>query len=251
METLRPTIVFAPGAWHSSECFYPVVERLHARGWSTESVSYPSYGAEPPNKTLIDDVASVRTTLEQLINQGREIVLVAHSYGGLVAANATEGLAKEHQAKVGRKGGVIMLVYLAAFVVPKGKGMADMFGGQLPSWINGNNCIPQNPVELFYHDVGEKDLKQAISQLKHTSAIAYHTEALYEPWQDMPCLYFFCEQDRTIPIATQKAFAASLGTDAFEFTCSASHSPFLSMPDKVVEGLEYAARVARQEQGSN
>ena len=63
-------------------------------------------------------------------------MLVAHSYGGLVAANAAEGFAKEQQAKEGRNGGIIMFVYLAAFVVPKGKGMVDMFGGQLPSWIN-------------------------------------------------------------------------------------------------------------------
>lgn len=129
MAISKPTFVFAPGAWHSSECFYLVVERLRARCYATESVSYPSYGAEPPNKTLADGVAALRAPLERLTNKENEIVLVAHSYGGIVAANATEGLGQKSRAEIGNKGGVIMFVYLAAFVVPKGKSMTDMFGG--------------------------------------------------------------------------------------------------------------------------
>ena len=56
-------------------------------------------------------------------------------------------------------------------------------------------------------------------------------------------MYFFCEQDQALVLPVQQHMASMLGESAASFTCSGSHSPFLSMPDKVAEGLEYAAKV--------
>ncbi|KAH7009318.1 hypothetical protein B0J12DRAFT_714941 [Macrophomina phaseolina] len=237
MAMSKPTFVFAPGAWHSSECFYLGFERLRARCYATESICYPSYGVKTPNKTLADDVAALRAPLERLANKENEIILVAHSYGGIVAANATEGLGQKSRAEMGKKGGVIMFVYLAAFVVPKGKSMTDMFGG------NGDYRTPKNPEKLFYHDVDGEPLNKALSQLKHTSSLAYPTEAHYEPWHDIP-------YDQVLLLAVQRVLAASLGASASAFSCDASRSPFLSMPQKVVDGLEYAVNVAQEKRMS-
>ncbi|KAH7124666.1 hypothetical protein EDB81DRAFT_586143, partial [Dactylonectria macrodidyma] len=114
--TTKPTMVFSPGAWHTPHCFDVVRDTLYARGWFTEAVSYPSVAAEPPTKGLADE--------------GTAIVIVVHSYGGLVGANAVEGLGYKQRAKEGQSGGVIMFVYLAAFVTPLGKSIKDMLGGQ-------------------------------------------------------------------------------------------------------------------------
>lgn len=131
----RPTIVFAPGAWHTPDCFDIPREELHKRGWETEAVAYPSVGAEPPTKGLADDAAALRSTLERLADAGREIVLVVHSYGGLVGQNALEGLGCKQRQAGGKKGGVIIFVYLAAFVAPKGASIKAMLGGQFLPWM--------------------------------------------------------------------------------------------------------------------
>ena len=130
----KPTIVFAPGAWHAPDCFDIVREQLHQRGWETEAVTYPSVGAEPPNKGLADDAMALRSTLERLADECKEIVLVAHSYGGLVGQNALQGLGYKQRQAAGKRGGVIMFVYLAAFVAPKGATIKAMLGQFLP-WM--------------------------------------------------------------------------------------------------------------------
>lgn len=136
MSSVKPTIVFAPGAWHTANCFDPARNALTARGWTVEAVEYPSVGAEPPTKGLSDDAAAVRETLQRLADEGKPIVLVVHSYGGLVGANAVEGLGYKQRAKQGKTGGVIMFVYLAAFVTPLGKSIIEMLGGQPLPWMN-------------------------------------------------------------------------------------------------------------------
>ena len=131
----KPVFVFAPGAWHTPDCYEIVREQLHSNGWETEAVAYPSVGAEPPNKGLADDAAVLRATMTTLADAGREIVLVVHSYGGLVGQNAVEGLGYKQRAAAGKKGGVIMFVYLTAFVAPKGATIKAMLGGNFLPWM--------------------------------------------------------------------------------------------------------------------
>lgn len=137
----KPTIMFAPGAWHTPDSFGLVQDALHARGWSTEAVSYPSVGAEPPTKGLDDDATALRAALERACDVGKKIVLVVHSYGGLVGANAVQGLGYQQRLQQGLAGGIIMFVYLAAFVTPLGKSIKDMLGGQLLPWMNVQVCV--------------------------------------------------------------------------------------------------------------
>jgi pimeloyl-ACP methyl ester carboxylesterase len=131
----KPTIVFPPGAWHTPDCFDIVREQLHQRGWETEAVAYPSMGAEPPNKGLAEDAAAVRVVLDELINHGKDIVLVVHSYGGLVGQNAVDGLGVKQRQAAGKRGGIINFVYLAAFVAPKGLTIKEMLGSQFLPWM--------------------------------------------------------------------------------------------------------------------
>jgi hypothetical protein len=59
----------------------------------------------------------------------------------------------------------------------------------------------------------------------------------------MLCTYFFCEADQALEFPVQQLLAKALGPDAVTFTSKGSHSPFLSEPQDVVEGVEYAAKV--------
>ncbi|KAH7022209.1 Alpha/beta hydrolase fold-1 [Ilyonectria destructans] len=243
MANSKPTILLAPGAWHTADCFDLVRDALHARGWPTEAVNYPSVGAEPPNKGLAEDAAALRTAAERLVDAGKHIVLVVHSYGGLVGANAVQGLGYQQRLKQGLTGGIIMFVYLAAFVTPLGKSIKEMLGGQFLPWMNfqENYVYPDTPEVIFYHDMDSEAQKKAISALKHQSAAVFTDTVTYEPWQDIECMYFFCNEDKALPLPVQSQMAELLGPNAAKFHTVASHSPFLSQVGDVVKGLEHAA----------
>ncbi|KAL1633581.1 hypothetical protein SLS58_011033 [Diplodia intermedia] len=244
----KPTLVFAPGAWHTPDCYDIVREQLHQRGWATEAVAYPSVGAEPPTKGLADDAAAVRATLERLADEAKEIVLVVHSYGGLVGQNSVEGLGFQQRQKAGKKGGVIMLVYLSAFVAPKGATIKAMLGGQFLPWMkmDGDYCHADTPEQIFYHDVEAEGQKKAVGKLKHQSARIFTDEVTYEPWHEIECMYFYCEADQALPLPIQQAMAKALGDKAVSYTSVGSHSPFLSQPKEVVDGIEFAAKAGQE-----
>ncbi|CEI66994.1 hypothetical protein FVEN_g9774 [Fusarium venenatum] len=240
----NPTIVFAPGAWHTADCYDVVRNDLHSRGWSTEAVDYPSVGAEPPTKGLSEDVSAVRAAVERLVEEGKKVMVVVHSYGGLVGAEAVKGLGYRQRAQEGKTGGVIQLVYLSAFVMPKGNSILGLLGGQYLPWmrVEDDYVYADTPENVFYHDVDAETQSKAIAALKHQSRRVYVDTVEYEPWHDVPCFFIFCDEDRAIPLAIQQNLASMLGPNTGTFHIAASHSPFLSLPKETIEGLELAAK---------
>ncbi|KAF6827091.1 hypothetical protein CMUS01_09151 [Colletotrichum musicola] len=261
MSAGKPTFVLAPGAWHKETCYAPLEKLLVERGYPVEAVAYPSVGAEPPVKGLADDAAAVRAVVEKYADEGREIVLVVHSYGGLVGANAVKGLGYKQRAKEGKKGGVITFVYLTAFVVPVGKSIKEMLGGQFLPWMDfkevSSFCCERRPLtsghvyantpeEIFYHDVEPEAQKAAVAQLQHQSAPVFSDVVTYEPWHEIDSMFLICTEDKAIPLGIQEAMAGSLGPNGFSYTVKASHSPFLSLPAETADGLEHAAKVGQE-----
>lgn len=95
---------------------------------------------------------------------------------------------------------------------------------------------------MFYHDLSEGAQKTAMAKLRHQSARIFTDEVTYEPWHEIPSMYFFCETDKALPLAIQQQMVQMLGADASTFKSVGSHSPFLRQSQEVVEGLEYAAK---------
>lgn len=132
----KPTVVFSIGAWLKPDTFDAIRAKLTERRIQSEAPAHPSIGAEPPNKTLADDVASLRSVLTRLIEEeGKDVVLVGHSYGGVVASGAAEGFAKADRKAAGQEGGVALVAYMAAFALDKGQSLLDMLGGQYLPWM--------------------------------------------------------------------------------------------------------------------
>lgn len=142
--TTKPVFVLAPGAWHQAAPSYaPIIPQLQSAGYEVHTVEYPSVGAEPPTKTMYDDADAVRAVLAPLIDAGRKVVLVVHSYGGLVGAEAVRGLDEK------QKEGILLLVYLSAFVTPKGLSILQMLGGQPLPWMDFQVFFPSYIFYLF------------------------------------------------------------------------------------------------------
>jgi pimeloyl-ACP methyl ester carboxylesterase len=139
----KPTIVFVPGAWHPPTAYDLLLPPLHAAGYTTTYVYLPSVGAAAP-VTFEDDVAAVRRVVGGLVELGREVVVVPHSYGASPATEALNDLSKKDQQEKGLDGGVVQLIYIAAIVPTKGISAVEAFGPIKPreeggSWIEYND----------------------------------------------------------------------------------------------------------------
>ena len=114
-----PIIVFVHGAWHSPACFHKVISILEPLGYTCISVALPSVGAGSPRKNIDDDSAAVRTAVIKALDDGNDVVVAMHSYGGAVGNNALEGLSRSERALVGQSTGVIRLFMMCAFLLPE------------------------------------------------------------------------------------------------------------------------------------
>ncbi|KAL4897645.1 Alpha/beta hydrolase fold-1 [Aspergillus ambiguus] len=242
----EPTFVLVLGAWMLPPAFDLLRAELAARGFPTEAPAHPSIGAEPPNKTLDDDVASLRALLTRLIeDEGKEVVVVAHSYGGVVGSSAVKGLAKADREANGQTGGVIEMVYLAAFALEQGKSLLDMLGGQYLPWMRaeGDYVHVDSAPAVAFHDLLPEDQEKQLAGLAHTSGAVFSGAVSYEPWHRIPSAYIVCEEDQALPLAIQEMMAARIG-GRWTYRLKSSHSPFLSMPDKLADVMvELAGKV--------
>ncbi|KAJ5795112.1 hypothetical protein N7457_001711 [Penicillium paradoxum] len=240
----KPTFVFSPGAWISTVFFDAVREHLNDLGYPSECPAHPSVGAEPAFLTLEDDVASLRSVLTSLADEGKDIVLVAHSYGGVVASSASEGLLQHVRAESGKTGGIVRIVYLAAFALDKGQSLLGMLGGvPLPRMRIEGDYVYVDSTDIGYQDLPVEQQEKWNGMTTHTSRAVFAGEATYEPWHDVPCAYILCEQDMALPPAFQEGFASKMGGPEIIHRLPSSHSPFLSMPDRLVSVLEEIVKV--------
>lgn len=118
----KPTIVMVPGSFAKPEVYDPIFEVIREKGRDIHGLHLPSVGlralegrpGEPP--TMYDDAAHINKELERLADEGKDIVLIGHSYGGIPVSQAGEGLSKEARQKQGKPGGLVRLAYLTCLV---------------------------------------------------------------------------------------------------------------------------------------
>ena len=120
MATLKPTVLLIPGLWHTPECFNALRTELEEYGYETVSRQLPSIDCTDPSKhSAQSDADFVRTQLLlPLLDSGKRVVEVMHSYGGLPGSAAAYGLSEEERKKEGLKGGVVGLIFVASYVIP-------------------------------------------------------------------------------------------------------------------------------------
>lgn len=136
----KPIFVLIPGAWHPPSSFDQVRTLLTAQGYESEAITTPSVGAESPETGLHADIQHAHSVISGLANSGRQIVVVNHSYGGIVGAGAVEGLGYKQRSEKGKSGGVIMVIWMGAFVAPKGKSLYNMLGNRFTDWMIAKVC---------------------------------------------------------------------------------------------------------------
>ena len=239
----KPVIVFVPGAWHPPSCFDPVTQRLEAAGYETKGVNLASVGSPEPLKDFQPDVEAIQQTMKPFIDQGKDILLVVHSYGGVVGNEAVRGLDKASREKEGKKGGVSHIYFCCAFALPEGVSLMDVLQGKPLPWFqiseDERTVTPATPIETFYNDV--ENAEQYPGILKPHSYRTFFSKVTYPAWQYVPSTYLLCEKDMALPLHAQKGMVEGSGGKIKAETVDASHSPFLSMPEEMAKSIRRAA----------
>jgi pimeloyl-ACP methyl ester carboxylesterase len=140
-------VVVCHGSYHTPAPYEPLVQALEARcikaycpqrpscdlsKLNVGDVNHPDFDREPPTggyPTEADDAHVVIKLLEKLvIDEGRLVLLVAHSSGGWVATEAAQPALQATARKAeGKHGGVIGIFYIGAFIIPVGESVHSFF----------------------------------------------------------------------------------------------------------------------------
>lgn len=132
------SIILIPGSFAPPTIFSALARKLAACGINPVVIDLPSIGrriGEPP-ATMQDDADKITSVASELLDEGQEIIIMAHSYGGIPATQSLENLSPAARHRLGKAGGVNKVVYLSAVVAPVGKSNWDLFGDNLPPFVH-------------------------------------------------------------------------------------------------------------------
>ncbi|KAH8120754.1 hypothetical protein FP744_10001457 [Trichoderma asperellum] len=239
--SLKPTLVFVPGAWHSADTWGKVTAELEPQGYKSICITLPSTLSDP-RKGIADDIDEARKAILAETMQGRDVVVVVHSYGGMVGPSAIRGLTEATNERSGRVTGIAML---ATGYCMTGVGFLEGIGGSPPPFWKadvqeGYATLIVDTRELFYHDLPEDEGNYWVGRLLNHSlkSLTDSGERVYSGWKDVPTRYLVTTDDKTFPTEVQLGIgqgAKEQGAEVVIEQIHTSHSPMLSKPKETAE----------------
>ena len=231
----KPTIVLVHGAWADGSSWNAVSTELQGQGFTVLTPSNLLHG-------VASDAAYVGSFLAQRTTG--PVVLVGHSYGGVVITNAgTQG------------GDVKALVYVDAFIPDVGETVFQILGGSgsavdVPDPtavfdIAGYPGAPEGDAEAFLkpstvHNSFAQDLPEADRWLIAASQRPITLGANTAPtetaaWKTIPSWAVIGTEDLVIPPATQHRMAQRAGSTITE--TPGSHVSMVSHPKASIDAI--------------
>jgi pimeloyl-ACP methyl ester carboxylesterase len=189
-----------------------------------------------PTTSLADDVAATRLALSQ---QSGPVVLVGHSYGGVVISEA----GSDPQVKA--------LVYIAAFAPDKGESVQTLIANPPPGVAVPPILPPQNGFLFLdrakFAESFAADVPRAEAAFMADSQVPWGlnalTGAVTEPaWKSKRSWYLVATDDKMIPPPAQRQMAKRAGATVAE--SKGSHAIYVSQPQAVIKLIEQAAQGA-------
>ena len=224
-------IVLVHGAFVDGSGWEAVYRRLRKEGFTVSAV-------QNPTMSLADDVRATQRVLGQ---QDGPVILVGHSFGGVVITEA------------GNDPSVAGLVYIAAFVPDAGESVASLIqnppvGAPMPPILpprDGYLLLDRSKFAASF----AADIDPEVAAFMADAQVPWGVEALQgavsQPaWKVKPSWYLVATEDRMIPPAAQRAMSQRAGSTVTEVR--ASHAVYVSRPDTVADLVAQAAKATRE-----
>ena len=225
-------IVLVHGAWADGSGWKSVYDILVKDGYNVSIV-------QEPETSFKEDVAATKRVLAQ---QDGPCILVAHSYGGAVIAEA------------GTEPTVAGLVYIAAHMPDAGENEADD-GKRFPSDLSKSTAIKKtadgftylDPAQFHQYFAADLSAEQAafMARSQVVNAAENFKAVITTPaWRSKPSWMLVATKDRTINPDLERWYAARAKSQTVKVS-GASHSVYVSRPKEVAALIEQAASRAR------
>jgi pimeloyl-ACP methyl ester carboxylesterase len=227
--TVVKNVVLVHGGFVDGSGWQGVHKALKKSGYAVTIVQNPTF-------SLADDVA---VTKRALATQNGPVILVGHSYGGVVITEA------------GNDPKVAGLVYIAAFAPDKGESVSALIkdpppGAPVPP------ILPPQDGYLFldkakFASSFAADVSPDLAEFMADSQVPWGLEALsgaisQPAWKTKPSWYLVSTDDKMIPPDAQRAMSKRAGSTVVEV--KGSHSVYVSQPQAVASLIEKAAQGA-------
>jgi pimeloyl-ACP methyl ester carboxylesterase len=219
-------VILVHGAWANSSSWSKVIPLLEAKGLHVVAV-------ELPLTSLEDDVATVKRAIAI---EDEPVLLVGHSYGGVVITEA------------GNDPKVSGLVYVAAFA-PGDNGSINQLsqGGAPPPGLaelrpdaqGFLKLTPKGVYEDFAQDLTPAEKAEITATQGPTNAKVLGGTITTAAWHQKPSWYVVSANDRMIPPDAERAMAKAIHAETI--TLPSSHVAMLSHPAPVAALIEKAA----------
>jgi pimeloyl-ACP methyl ester carboxylesterase len=237
---LKPTIVLVHGAWADGSSWSAVTSQLQSAGYTVDVEANPLRGLATDAQYLRDLLATIPGP----------VVLVGHSYGGMVTTSAATG-----------NPNVKALVYVDAFIPDQGDSVGALAAAQPGSDLDPNSSITAVPIRDVSGNVVDADVyikpdqfaglfaggipaKQAAvlaaTQRPLTASTLSETLAGVPAWKTIPSWDLIGTADKVLPPAEQEIMAHRAGAHITEV--DAPHLSMISDPDAVTDVIVDAAR---------
>jgi pimeloyl-ACP methyl ester carboxylesterase len=227
LQTLAVTVVLVHGGFVDGAGWEGVYNDLKKDGYDVSVV-------QNPTTSLEDDVAATRRAVAQAKGP---VVLVGHSYGGVVITEA------------GNDPKVAGLVYIAAFAPDQGESVASLIKNPPPG-APVPPILPPQDGYLFldkakFADAFAADVDAPKAQFMADSQVPWGVNALNgavsEPaWKKKPSWYLVATDDKMIPPPAQRQMSKRAGSSVVEV--KGSHAIYVSQPKAVAALIEKAAK---------
>ncbi|NUG13197.1 alpha/beta hydrolase [Acinetobacter seifertii] len=219
-------IVLVHGAFADGSSWNAVSSRLQSLGYHVTSV-------QNPLTSLDADVEGTKKVLER---QKGDVLLVGHSWGGVVVT------------KAGNAPNVKGIVYLSALVPDSNESASDLLT-RLKSPMEGlepdkNGLIWLDDAKTFQHvmanDLPEKQAKLLASVQQPIAAQAFTQKISEAAWRVKPTWYLITTNDNALKPRTQELISKQAHSSVIRV--NSSHLSLISHPDQVSNLIDKAAK---------
>lgn len=224
----KPTVILCHGAFADASSWNSVIPILQRDG-------YPVIAVQEPLTSTAEDVAATKRAIARAKGP---VVLVGHSYGGVVISAAGTGEAS-----------VKSLVFVAAIAPEMGEKFTEVAGrfpvtplsSALVSDAQGFLTIdPLKFRDAFAGDVPTAQTRVMAVTQKPIAGAALGGAFDGEPaWKRLPSWYIVSGNDHAIAPEQERFYAKRINAKTTELRTS--HVPFLSQPRAVARVIEEAA----------
>jgi pimeloyl-ACP methyl ester carboxylesterase len=204
---------------------------LERTGIRSRALLLPSCGevtTEEVGGGLVADAAALRRALDDV----QSAIVVGHSYGGTVVAEAGAHPAIAH------------LLYVSSYLPDIGQSQGAIMSGETDAVSiadNGDGTLRVDGYDAasfsarFLHDADDATRREAWQRVTSQAVEAFVTPTTAAGWQGVDSTYVVCGDDRSTSLELQR-WHADRATRSVELPTG--HHPFITRPDLVVDQLQ-------------